>query len=714
MATKAFDEIVQSFLTFLIRRNDLIDIKPTAITRTLIDSIANEIAVVNNEIENVRKIQTILNAATMSEEEMDNLAANYGVSRKGATFATTEVTFALTREPRSDVAISAGTVVSTATDPRNSGSVQFSTLESATFFADRINGYFNPATAFFETTVRARALTPGVAGNVSANSLSRTVGSFNVGSDVVLARNKIAATGGVDRESNEDLAARLFVSISGINVGTKDGYKKSALATPGVLDALVVGAGDPMMVRDLNSRNEHLGGRVDVYVQGQDLQESQDRVGAAFRQKPALQVSPIRGSEFEFYVPDPELETYPLVSVDRVYTIIENPIFKYEKQFAKQNVLSSEIVVTIVAPIDGSRVDGGVDVFVRAYKPGGNIVRVNLIINQETKDRMFFDEDSGFYKFTLNTLIYPDGLIQLEAEAIDEQTNIGKTEPIFLRVQNIKDVIVRIVSPDAGKTILSVTPIDVYAFSVAGINPRNAVEIRYNGGMWLPMNPTLVPNRWTLNFVPVSFPNGPVKIEVRAKDHRLRTGYALPRYVIVDTSPATTVRDNDVRSMVIFTESATPTANLSRSSGSGININTGVVTGNFNDSRIQNCSDPKLTNRDLKPCPILPDRQPIIDGRCLMSELTMGWVGTDMGIFLSTDAFRSCQNNVNSANTIGWGPKDDRVNVIKIINGFAGIGTDGGFMRTQDRANYFRPPGYPSNKPVLSLESSSDPMVEPL
>lgn len=709
MATKTFDEIIQSLLTFLIRRNDLFDIKPTAITRTMLDAIANEIAVINNEIENVRTIQTVLNASQMTIEEMDARAANYGVSRKDPTFATVPLTFYITREPRQDITILEGTIVGTNADPALNGSVQFATVEQGTMFADRVNSYYNPATGFYEITLQAEALTPGTIGNVPINSLVRSVSTLNSNADLLLVTNKVNATGGEDQESNEDLAARLFVSISGINVGTKDGYKSTALAVPGVKDSIVVGAGDRMMVRDLNSLGEHIGGRVDVYVQGEDLDGSQDRVPFSLQQKKAQLINPVRGSVLEFSVPDSELEKYPLVSIDRVYTVIENPVLAFENQLPQEDPGSDEISVTIVQPLSGSTVDGGIDVLVRAFKPSGNITRVNLLINDAETQRMLFDNNRGLFKFTLNTAQYPDGYIQLKAEAFDEIGNKKKTGPVRINVRNLEDISVRILQPDAGTTIMGATNVVAFAYSRPGLLPRG-VEIRYNGGRWIPMNEDAVANRFTFPLVASNFRPGPVKIEVRAKDNSQRTASALPRYVIVESGPSETLRTNQVRTLAIHSVTGLSANVLSRSGSHGGGSSHGSTDlqglragGNFNVAKLVAPADKQFSEGDIEHRPILDDNQSVIDVNKVFFEHDGEWAGTDIGLFFSSNDARSYPEQYNSGNTVGLTFKDDHINAIeKEKERFTYIGTDGGALKTEDRKTYYRIP-LPTTRPVSAF-----------
>lgn len=718
MITRSFDEMIQSFLSFLVRRNDLIDIKPTAITRTLIDSVANELAVVNNEIENVRNIQTILNAASMSINEMDNLAANFGVSRKEASFAAVEITFYITRQPRQDITIPQGTVIGTIPDEGNSIS-QFATLEDSTMYADRINSYFSANSGFYEITARAKALTPGSSGNVPPNSLVRSIGSINSGYDTLLATNKIAATGGTDEESNTDLASRVFVSISGINVGTKDGYKSSALSVQGVVDAIVIGAGDPMMVRDYNSLGQHIGGRVDVYVQGQSIAESQDRIGSSLQQKLAQQIKLIDGSILEFYVPDLELEKYPLISIDRVYTIIDNPIFNLQNQTS--NSTTSDIAVTIVSPINQSIVDGGIDVSVRAYKITGNIVLVNLIINGTSVNKMSYDSNIGFYKFHLNTINLGEGLVQLEAEAYDELQQKTVSTPVMINVRNLHEISVSILSPEAGATIPGSAKVSTYAFSKAGIANRG-VEIRVNDSRWIAMEPTTVPSRWSYPLIATHYVSGSVKIEVRATDKEKRTAYTLPRYVVVENGPSHTLRNNKV--MAISLRNLYDQSSRCRSSDSDGSspIESGrytittpgvrtqkyikMLTAGGNDTNLADCrldidghSFPILDSDFLNSNPF--EYRPILDKDKIDPILSHKYtkrggeiVGTENEGIVYKSNVDACnwEQNYHTGNTIGW-PGDKICCIEEDQENNIYIGSDnGGLLVTPDCKSFIKEP----------------------
>jgi hypothetical protein len=91
--------------------------------------------------------------------------------------------------------------------------------------------------------------------------------------------NLTAAAFGQDDEINSSFAARILIRLdTGVDSGTRNGYRTTALATPGIVDAIVVAAGDTEMLRDWDPiRQKHVYGCVDIYTKGVSFSE-QDEV----------------------------------------------------------------------------------------------------------------------------------------------------------------------------------------------------------------------------------------------------------------------------------------------------------------------------------------------------------------------------------------------------------------------------------------------------
>jgi hypothetical protein len=189
----------------------------------------------------------------MTTTDMDALAYNWGLTRLTGTKATGYVTFAAVTKPTSPITISTGTTIKT---QAVGGTIyRFSTTATATL---QITATPNPKTSFYEVSAPVIAEDIGSAYNVSSNTIT-VFETVIQGIDYV--RNDEGISGGTDNETNESLASRVLIKVSGSNIGTKDGYKSLILQNfPSILDVSVVGPNDSEMVR-----TTIYGGAVDIY-----------------------------------------------------------------------------------------------------------------------------------------------------------------------------------------------------------------------------------------------------------------------------------------------------------------------------------------------------------------------------------------------------------------------------------------------------------------
>lgn len=196
------------------------------------------------------------------DDSFDKLAGNNQVTRQGAEIAIGEVVFFTATEPTQDIVIDVGTSVGT------DDNVTFTVTATTTLpFADRAS-YFNLQRQRYEITVPVQADDAGAAGNVPANTIRNTLG----GVGTLQVTNLEATQFGRDEESNEDLAVRGILAFSSVDAGTEAGYLATALEQQGVFRALVVEAGDQYMARDYDEvRMKNIGGKVDVWIQGENL-----------------------------------------------------------------------------------------------------------------------------------------------------------------------------------------------------------------------------------------------------------------------------------------------------------------------------------------------------------------------------------------------------------------------------------------------------------
>lgn len=180
--------------------------------------------------------------------DINRIAGDYGLTRKPAEYATGVVRFY--SNSVAPITVPIGTKVFT----RGTSSTAFSTTISII----AVTPTLDPVSAQYFIDVAIQADQPGTIGNVASGTIQ--VLSPPV-SGVIRITNLAATTGGSLRESNRDLLNRILEARSAICIDTRQGYESWAQAQEGVVDAVVAGSGDDLMVRAP-------AGAVDVWIQG--------------------------------------------------------------------------------------------------------------------------------------------------------------------------------------------------------------------------------------------------------------------------------------------------------------------------------------------------------------------------------------------------------------------------------------------------------------
>lgn len=210
-------------------------------------------------------------------QQFEKLAANVKKSRlPGRAAVGQAVLFTVTR-PTSDIPVPAGSFVSTDADTEAGlPSVRFRIGGTYIMSAANADAYYNFDTKRYELIVDITCEIIGTAGNRSAGSIKNTTLSG------LQATNTEATVFGTDIESNAELAARSILAFSSVDTGTEGGYYLTSAEQVGVIKAKVVKSGDDLMMRDWDDvRKKHIGGKVDIWIQG--LRERQVTENFAFQ-----------------------------------------------------------------------------------------------------------------------------------------------------------------------------------------------------------------------------------------------------------------------------------------------------------------------------------------------------------------------------------------------------------------------------------------------
>lgn len=215
-----------------------------------------------NSPSQLQKIADALNTDTDTvvsyiSDSIDNLAGNYGKTRKPATAATGIVSFWRPDDvglDEVDNVIPVGTIVASA-----STGIQYQTTQEVPYSNTKYD--YNFGTNGYMLDVPVKALVTGSIGNTGIGDITLCISTVTGFPNVT---NKTEISNGTDIENNANFIARMKLEISGTNIGTVNGIKSVILQNfPAVTSVEVIGAGDKLMAA---SRSD--GGCFDVYVKG--------------------------------------------------------------------------------------------------------------------------------------------------------------------------------------------------------------------------------------------------------------------------------------------------------------------------------------------------------------------------------------------------------------------------------------------------------------
>lgn len=211
-------------------------------------------------------LQTDLSVQQLIDVQFDKLARNFQKTRLPGRSSVGQAVFYTTLKPLRDITIPSGTVVSADADVVNNlPSIRFLVGGSYVMIASQADAYYNFVNRRYEIVVDIVAEVIGTAGNRPAGQIRNVSGSVG-GLQVT---NTEATVFGTDREPNASLAARAMLGFVSVDSGTEGGYMATASGQVGVIKAKIVKSGDPLMMRDYDEiRRKHIGGKVDVWIQG--------------------------------------------------------------------------------------------------------------------------------------------------------------------------------------------------------------------------------------------------------------------------------------------------------------------------------------------------------------------------------------------------------------------------------------------------------------
>ena len=255
-----------------------LNVKIGSVSREIIiDPVAFEMNLTYDQLRKVQRSQSIIYAEDMEEIELDELVSNWFLRRKDGVRATGEVVFFISSPPATTIQIPAGTIVIKPASEGNAA-VRFRTTRTANLTAKDVypqsssvpgadTGYLDVDLGAYGVAALVEAVDVGSSGNVDAGTITQ----MGVGLTGLRVINKSKTDNGFDKESNISLAARQRQALTGISIGTQNGYEvRIKQNVSEVLDIYTVGPKHEMMLRDGG-----YGGKADFYIMARPFKTTQ-------------------------------------------------------------------------------------------------------------------------------------------------------------------------------------------------------------------------------------------------------------------------------------------------------------------------------------------------------------------------------------------------------------------------------------------------------
>lgn len=347
-------QIVTDYVAGIQRNNQAISLIPGSTTRDVIDPFASEVerlwfvldfvhrsagfptliqiddANGDGESDPVSQsaYKTALRAAlgytsdqavqTLIDQQFDKLAKNVNEGRLPGRPAIGQAVIFTTTRPAVDISVPAGSFVSTNADPDNGlPAVRFRIGGTYVMSAALADSYYNYNTKRYELVVDVICDVIGEVGNRPADSIKNITGVSGV--SVV---NTEATVFGISIETNSQLAQRCILKYASVDAGTEGGYQLTSASQVGILKSKIVKSGDPLMMRDWDDvRGKHIGGKVDIWIQGLRERQVTETFAFAFDVARDIQCQIIDLPNLVFRVLDSRVTTEtPIIE------ILNNPV----------------------------------------------------------------------------------------------------------------------------------------------------------------------------------------------------------------------------------------------------------------------------------------------------------------------------------------------------------------------------------------------------
>lgn len=273
MAIRTSDELIQQALNYITAwRPDVDTSVGTLIKDIVVDVPATVLGVAYQDLQQIQKASSVNYVNELTDNQVEDLAANYNLTRKTGSYATGIITFIRYSAPTTTITVGSsdgtgGVSVSTLKDD-NGVSYSFTTVETKQFTVANADSLYNASRNRWELNVTIQADQVGSDYNVAANAIKMFSGINGV-DDII---NYNACVGGLDIETNEQLGERIKDAAKSRLLGTIPGYTTLVNSFNQVVDSAIIDTSSSGYIRNT------YGNEIDVVLIGQQIEAYTDTV----------------------------------------------------------------------------------------------------------------------------------------------------------------------------------------------------------------------------------------------------------------------------------------------------------------------------------------------------------------------------------------------------------------------------------------------------
>lgn len=223
---RQLDEIKDSLIIDILANQPNADITDGSLIRDLmIDPQSVQIYFLEERIDYVKLLSSfVTNADNITKEDLNEIGANYNITRAKPLPSTGVITFRTKSLPQKDIRIGnqdgTGGISVQTLNLEDGIAINFLTTETVYM---KTNAAYNSESGYYEVTAPIQSVSSGTETNVAIGTIIK-LGQVITGIDSCY--NYVATTGGTNEENNKDYATDISVIIQGGNQNTYNGLIK--------------------------------------------------------------------------------------------------------------------------------------------------------------------------------------------------------------------------------------------------------------------------------------------------------------------------------------------------------------------------------------------------------------------------------------------------------------------------------------------------------